>query len=180
MKRVILADWLIAKNMKFSIVDPYLKKSGVVAREDLPEEMKALVAEMTGMSDQETALRFAYEALSQKYRGYRLLTFLRLDRLCITSIEALWNIRGFLHCHHINYLLRTLLLASGQFQPNDIEARWTQIWFISPHQYLVVTLESGTKVEVDLWARAYSIPFGTHAHGFESGSLMASTLPEKQ
>lgn len=166
--------------MKFSIIDPYLKKPNVIAREDLPEEMRALADELAVRRNQEEALRFAYEALSQKYRGYRLLTFLRLDRLCVTSIEALWNIRGFLHCHHINYLLRTLLLASGQFQPDDIEARWTQIWFFSPHQYLVITLNNGQKREVDLWAMAYGIPFGTHAHGFESGSLMVSTLPEKR
>jgi hypothetical protein len=166
--------------MKFSIIDPYLKQSNVIARENLPEGMRILADELVTRSSQEEALRFAYDTLTQKYRGYRTLTFLRLDRLCITSMETLWNIRGFLHCHHINYLLRTLLLASGQFQVENIEARWTGVWFISPHQYLIVTLNNGQKIEVDVWARAYGIPFGSHAHGLQSGSLIASTLPEKQ
>lgn len=145
-----------------------------MAREDLPEGMKVLVDELAVKSTQEEALRFAYDTLTQKYRGYRTLTFLRFDRLCITNIEKLWSIRGFLHCHQMNYLLRTLLLASEQFQPEDIEARWTGVWFISPHQYLIITLRNGQKIEVDLWAKVYSIPFGAHAHGFESGSFFAT------
>lgn len=166
--------------MNFCVIDPYLKKPSVMVREDLPEAMRVLVDELAVKSTQEEALRFAYDTLTQKYRGYRVLTFLRLDRLFINNIEKLWNIRGFLHCHHINYLLRTLLLASEQFRPEDIEVHWTQIWFVSPHQYLIVTLNNGQKREVDLWAKVYNVPFGAHAHGFQSGSLMASTLPEKQ
>ena len=166
--------------LRFHWIDPYLKKPGVVAREDLPEGMKVLADEIATKDSQEEALRCAYESLAKKYRGYRALTYLRLDRLWITDMETLWCMQGFLHCHQMNYLFRTLLVASGKFQPDDIEACWTQIWFCSPHQYLVVTLGNSAKVEVDLWARVYGIPFGNHAHGFQSGTLTASALSEKQ
>ncbi len=159
--------------MKFSFADPWLKRSGTVAPENLPEEMRVLAQEIAKRPNQREALQYAYDALSKKYRGYRVLTFLRLDRFFITDIDTLWQKNGFLHCHHMNYLLRTLLLASGQFTPEAIEARWTQIWLFSPHQYVVVTLETGEQVEVDLWGKAYGIPFGGHAHGFQSGSFFA-------
>ncbi len=159
--------------MKFSFIDPWMKRPLIPGVGDLPEEMRNLAQEMARKSSQSESLLFAYDVLSRKYRGYRILTFLRLDRLSVTNIETLWNIRGFLHCHHMNYLLRTLLLASGKFQPDDIEVKWTQIWFLSPHQYLVITLDNGERVDIDLWGRVYRIPFGSHAHGFQGGSFFA-------
>lgn len=159
--------------MKFSFIDPWLKRLPILAFGNLPEEMKVLVQEIAKRPNQKEALRYAYDALSEKYRGYRMLTFLRLDRFLITDVETLWQKDGFLHCNHMNYLLRTLLVASGKFTFEDIEARWTQIWFFSSHQYLVISLETGEKVEIDLWGRAYSIPFGSHAHGLQGGSFFA-------
>ncbi len=145
--------------------------------EKLPEEMRVLAQEIANQPSQAVALRYAYDALSKRYRGYRLLTFLRLDRFLMSDIDELWKKDGFLHCHHMNYLLRTLLLASGKFALEEIEARWTQIWLFSPHQYLAVTLENGSVVETDLWGRVYGIPFGCHAHGLQSGSFFARIEP---
>lgn len=161
----------------FGITDPFLRRPPTLSFEYLPGEMKVLAREIAVQASEEEALRYAYEALSKKYRGYRLWTFLRVDRLFITDTETLWEKGGFIHCHHMNYLLRTLLLASGQFAPEDVAVCWTRIWFFSPHQYLVVTLKNGTRAEVDLWAKAYGIPFGKHAHGFQSGSLFARMEP---
>ncbi len=157
-------------------LNPWLTRSSVAPLHLLPHEMQMLAQTIGAQSTQEAALRYVYDVLAKKYRGYRMLTFLRLDRLFLSDIETLWNIQGFLQCHHMNYLLRTLLVASGQFQPEDIEARWTYIWFVSPHQYLVATLSDGQRIEVDLWGRVYGIPFGSHAHGFQSGSLQALSM----
>ena len=159
--------------MKFSFADPWLRRPSTVVSVNLPEEMKVLAQEIAKRPNQREALQYVYDALSEKYRGYRILTFMRLDRFLITEIGKLWRIQGFLHCNHMNYLRRTLLLASGKFAPEAIEARWTQIWLFSPHQYLIITLENGERVEVDLWGRVYGIPFGSHAHGFQGGSFFA-------
>lgn len=152
---------------------PFFKHGAAADVAWLPEGMRALAQEIAAQPDQAGALRFAYEALAKKYRGYRSLTFLRLDRLFIRDIATLWKIRGFLHCHHINYLLRTLLMASGRFSAHDLVTNWTQVWFFSPHEYLVVHLKNGEAVNVDLWAKVYGITFGHYAHGFQSGSFFA-------
>lgn len=157
----------------FHFLDLWRSRPAVIPFDQLPDEMKSLAREIGNQPNQEMALRSAYEALLKKYRGYRLATLLRLDRFLITDMDMLWQKQGFLHCNQMNYLLRTLLVASGKFTGEDIEARWTQIWLFSPHQYLVVTLESGQTIEVDLWGVAYGIPLGTHAHGLQGGSFFA-------
>lgn len=159
--------------MKFSIADPFLRRPPVLDVMNLPQEMKILAGEAGEQPLQMEVLQHVYDALSERYRGYRILTFLRLDRFFITEMETLWRKRGFLHCNQMNYLMRTLLVASGKFAPEAIEACWTQIWFFSPHQYLVIALESGERVEIDLWGRVYGIPLGSHAHGFQGGSFFA-------
>lgn len=163
--------------MHFRKIDPFLKRPIIVTYEQLPQEMRGLIDEMRKIDDQEAVVRYAYDVLVKKYRGYRLLTFLRVDRFFVTDMETLWKKQGFLHCHQLNYLLRTLLIASGIFSSADIEARWTNIWFCSPHQYLVVRLRSGAVLYVDVWSYAYGIPFGMYAHGFQSGSLFAVKRP---
>lgn len=164
---------MIMKETSFSFLDPWLKRPTVISFEQLPEEMKNLAREIGNQSGQEAALRYAYDVLLKKYRGYRLLTLLRLDRFLITDIDTLWQKRGFLHCNQMNYLLQILLVASGRFALEGIETCWTRIWLFSPHQYVIVTLQSGEKVEIDLWGAAYGIPFGTHAYGFRGGSFFA-------
>lgn len=159
----------------FRIVEPFLLQPPVVDFENLPQEMRSLASEISRKEDQQMALKYAYDTLSRKYRGFRFLTFLRLDRFFITDLSTLWRITGFLHCHHLNYLLRTLLITSGKFSSEDIRSPWTHIWYCSPHQYIRVKLEDGTTISVDLWGKAYGISFGSHAHGFQAGSLTTST-----
>lgn len=158
----------------FHLSDPWLKCPATLHLEALPEDMQRLVLEIQEEPDQLSAVRHAYEVLGQKYRGYRVFTFLRLDRFFIHSLKKLWQLHGFLHCNHMNYLLRTVLVASGKFAPDDIEACWTQIWLFSPHQYLVVHLHDGKKLEVDLWGKQYGIHLGDHAHGFHGKTILKS------
>lgn len=158
---------------KFSRLDPWKRHPATLSAEALPLTLQVLVREVAAQPTQEAALRYAYDALAARYRGYRILTALRLDRFLISNLEKLWQLEGFIHCNHMNYLLRTMLVASGQCATTDIEACWTQIWFFSPHQYLKVHLRDGSIREVDLWGKAYGIPFGEHAHGLKSGTVFA-------
>lgn len=157
----------------FPLFDPWRIRPNIILQEALPEAMRVVAEEIRQAADQEEALHQAYDALAKKYRGYRILTFLRLDCLLLSSLDALWARSGFLHCHHLNYLLRTLLVTSGHFENQAIQAHWTQIWLFSPHQYLTVAFEDGRVVEVDPWGRVYGIPLGSHAHGLKSGSAFA-------
>ncbi len=159
-------------NASFRLSDPWVACPHVPAKESLPEELQSITEEISRLEDQKEALEHAYDCLSTRYRGSRIWTFLRLDRFFITDLMSLWKKSGFLHCNHLNYLLRTLLVASGRFAPEDIRACWTHIWLCSPHQYLTCRLENGETVEVDLWGKCYGIPLGSHAQGFQSGSII--------
>ncbi len=162
-------------NSSFQIIDPFLARPRVPDIKNLPSEMQTLANKISQIEDQQMAVKYAYDTLSKKYRGFRFLTFLRLDRFFIRDLSTLWEMSGFLHCNHLNYLLRTLLIASGKFSSEDIQSPWTQIWYFSPHQYLDIKLANSMTLSVDLWGKVYGIPFGSYAHGFQGGSIVAST-----
>ncbi len=118
----------------------------------------------------EECLRAAYDILTAKYHGDRLKTVTRLLGLLPHSAYRLWARSGFMHCTHLNKLLRILLVQSGHFSGDAIRTRWTLLWWFSPHEYAVVTLRDGRQIAVDVWAHVYGIPFGDHAHGWHTGS----------
>ncbi len=132
------------------------------------ESLSQSVARLALLSSQEECLRMTYTLLSRKYRGYRIKTYLRFWELGVTDTEQLWARSGFLHCTHMNRLLRVLLVDSGHFTDEEIITRWTLVWGLSPHQYSVISMQSGDKVFVDIWGKAYGVPFGNYAHGFNS------------
>jgi hypothetical protein len=111
--------------------------------EKLPEEMQKIINEMKQLSSQEQCLRKVYDIMANRYRGYRFKTYTRLSQIFRFDIQKLWGKIGFIHCHNANYLMRILLVKSGFFNNNDIENKWTLVWYISPHQYLRVKLDNG-------------------------------------
>ncbi len=112
-------------------------------------------------------LRLAYDLLTERYHGDRLKTYTHFYEFFPRSLAEVWSRRGFLHCTNINWILRTLLIASGHFLAADLRTRWTLIWWFSPHQYLRVRLEDGTWMAIDVWAQRYGVGFGDYAHGFQ-------------
>jgi len=113
--------------------------------ENIPKTMQDVVYELKKSKNNEEYLRKAYDILTKKYRGYHIRTYLRIFDLFISDVDKLWAKSGFLHCNHMNYLLRILLVKSGFF--NDIRLKWTLVWYISPHQYLKINLG---KKEIDI------------------------------
>jgi hypothetical protein len=131
----------------------------------LPRDMQNVVKKLRQCKTRLECLQTAYAILHKKYRGRRVLTYLRILEIGITDINILWNRDGFLHCNNINYVLRTLLVASGHFSDEDIKQRWTLIWYISPHQYLRVHVGKKT-MSIDVWGADHGIAFGDYAYGF--------------
>ena len=131
----------------------------------LPKEMQKVVEELKKSSSQEECLRRAYGILISKYQGKRLKTFTKFFNVFENDAQALWDKEGFMHCTNINYLMRILLVKSRFFCENDICLKWTQIWFVSPHQYLKI--KAGEKwIDIDVWAHDFGIEFGDKSHGF--------------
>jgi len=134
--------------------------------EKLPAEMEKIVADLKNSSSQEECLRRAYDILTQRYRGYKVLTYIYLWRIFETDLEKIWARNGFLHCHVMNYLLRVLLVKSGWFEDSDIELKHSMYCYVSPHQYLRVRVGKDKWINVDLWYYHYGKQLGEYAHGF--------------
>ena len=134
--------------------------------DQLPKEMEDIIKELKKSKTKKDCIKKAYSLLSKKYRGYKLYTYLRFFDLFVSDINKIWAKKGFLHCNLLNYLMRILLVKSGLFKENDIELKWTLIWYISPHQYLNIKINQNEFINIDLWGKAYGISFGDYAHGF--------------
>lgn len=131
----------------------------------IPVDMQESINELRLCASKEECLLRAYNILRTKYRGRRLKTYLRLLEVFSADIGKLWGRDGFLHCTNLNYLLRALLIQSDHFVEDDIKLRWTQIWLVSPHQYVQVNVHNRW-VDVDIWGYSHGIEFGDHARGF--------------
>ncbi|MEA1963504.1 MAG: hypothetical protein U9M94_04710 [Patescibacteria group bacterium] len=133
--------------------------------EQLPDKMLNVIAELKKSSNKEDCLKFAYEILNKKYRGYRVKTYIKIFDIFSKDITKIWQKNGFLHCTNINYVMRTLLVKSGHFNDNEIKIKWTFVWYISPHQYLQVKINN-SRINIDIWGKVFGIKFGDYARGF--------------
>jgi len=132
----------------------------------LPLEMEKIVEELKRFESKEECLKQAYGIMAGRYRGYRMRTYIRIHEAFCTDLEKLWRKTGFLHCHVMNYLLRVLLVKSGWFQDDEIELKYSLVWYISPHQYLRVKVGDNKFINVDVWNAFYGKKFGDFARGF--------------
>ncbi|MFA6354434.1 MAG: hypothetical protein WCX12_02000 [Candidatus Paceibacterota bacterium] len=134
--------------------------------EKISPEIKAVIETLKKSHSKEKCLKQAYDILSRKYRGERIKTLFLFWRLFLKNMEKLWRQKGFLHCTKINNLLEFLLTQSGWFSQNDIQRKWTLIWYISPHQYLKIKITENEFINIDIWAKPFGIFFGDYARGF--------------
>lgn len=91
------------------------------------------------------------------------MTYPLLWKIFDRDLNRIWKRTEFLHCTHMNWLLKIVLVHSGKFAERDVQERWTFLSGISPHQYSRVRLKDGRMINVDVWASTYGIPFGGHA-----------------
>ena len=131
----------------------------------LPDEMRDVIAELKKSSDKEDCLGLAYEILNKKYRGYRVKTYTKFFDIFSKDTAKIWQKNEFLHCTNINYVLRTLLIKSGYFNENEIKIKWALVWYISPHQYLQIKVNNHW-VNIDIWGKIFGIKFGDYSRGF--------------
>ena len=133
--------------------------------EKLPKEMDFIVKRLKKAKNKEECLKKAYDILSKKYRGYKWRTYTRIHELFMRDVNKIWAKKVFLHCTNINYLLRILLIKSGFFKEGDIKLKWTTLYLLSPHQYVIVRINKKKYINIDIWAKPYGIKLGDHAHG---------------
>lgn len=134
--------------------------------DNLPTDMFNLINQLKKSKSKRDCLKKTYSALTSKYRGYAFKTYFRFFDIFTSDTNKLWAKSGFLHCSKLNFLMRILLVKSGHFQNEDIKTKWTLVWYLSPHQYLQIRLNDNEYINIDMWGKAYGIPFGDYAHGF--------------
>ena len=135
--------------------------------EKIPESMQLAVRDVSQSSSKQEAVARAYDIVTNKFRGYRLLTYLMVPELFTNTLDKVWAKGGRVHCTVLNYLIRILLVKSGHFKDEDISQRWTLVYYISPHQYLRVHISEDEYINVDAWGRHFGVPFGEYARGFK-------------
>ena len=128
-------------------------------------ELDEAVQMLKKSKNREECLKKAYDLVSSKYRGGKLMTYLKFWGLFSNDIEKLWKKSGFMHCTNINRVLKHLLVESRFFKDSEVKKKWTLVYYISPHQYLQADV-NGKKINVDAWGKHYGIKFGEYAHGF--------------
>jgi hypothetical protein len=132
----------------------------------LPKAIQETVNDLKKSKNKEECLKKAYNLLTKKYKGYKILTYLKFHQAFTTNINILWLRSGFLHCNQMNYLLRLLLVKSGLFTEEDIIHKYSFVYYTSPHQYLKINISSNGYVNVDVWGEANNVKFGDYASGF--------------
>lgn len=133
---------------------------------EIPDDLAIFIKDLKKLSGKEECLKKTYEMLTKKYYGKKLRTFINFFDLFICDIGKLWRKSGFMHCTNLNYLAKFILIKSGHFKEEDIQTKWTLIYWISPHQYLRVRTSDDEYIDVDIWANSYGIDFGDYARGF--------------
>jgi hypothetical protein len=136
-----------------------------IPRRSSKDTMSDVIASLRSCSSKNECLHCAYDVLTTRYHGDRLKTVGRLWQLYPSSMSSLWKRKGFLHCTNANRLLHFLLIESGHFTDHDIKLPWTIILPGSPHQYLRARIGKAW-INVDIWAKAYGIAFGSYAKGW--------------
>lgn len=141
--------------------------------DELHGEINKIIRAVCKKGSKQGALEYAFHAVVTRYNSGRLKAVSRLYDLFAKSWQDLWNRTEFLHCTNQNYLLALILVKSGHFKQVDIRRKWALIWLFSPHQYLSVKT-NGRWVDVDCWGFDYSVPFGSHASGFNTSIFKSS------
>jgi hypothetical protein len=131
----------------------------------IPEPMQKAVDSLKKCKTKQECLEKAYDIVTRKYKGSRMKTYVLLYRIFTQSLDDIWNMKGYLHCNTMNYVMRVLLRKSGHFKEQDIRNKWTLVFYVSPHQYLKVRTEKGW-IDTDPWSHAYGLKLGDYAHRF--------------
>ncbi len=130
--------------------------------QELPQDLKGAINDLRGLN-KENVLKKVYTILAEKYKGNRIKTYTRCYQLFNFNLEKLWNQKGFMYCTAINYIFKIILLNSG-FKAKDIRLKWTQIWYMTPHQYLQIRINEEW-INIDVWSVFLGTKFGDYSHG---------------
>ena len=133
--------------------------------EKLPASMQKKIEILKKTKSKEECLRKAYDIMHERFWGWKWRTFSHLGDVFRYLPEQSWNRKGFIHCTHMCYLLRILLVRSGWFKEEDIKPKITTVHYLSIHQYLKVRIGKDEYAYLDIWGASYGVPYGKYSNG---------------
>ena len=141
----------------------FIKKEAIL--DNLPKTIAKITDIVSKEKDKHLALRSAYNLVSEKFPGYRIRMFFRFWIIYSKDLNKLVTY-NYLFCTQVNYILRNVLVKSTWYRDEDIQLKWTLVWYIIPHQYLRIKIKENEYMNIDPWSRRLGIKFGDYLYGF--------------
>lgn len=159
----LVAAYLVGFFVLPYFVLPFVRKEPVPSR--LPRQLEEAIQQLerTSKNQYEYVRDCAEFILSANHCG-RIKTLTRVDLAFERDLRELLKRRGFMHCHHLNHLMRVMLVRSRFFTDEHVRIR-SSLVNCTLHQYLQVRM-SGQWYDVDLGGDCMKVPLGRHAWGF--------------
>lgn len=160
----IIAVYILLVFVLSRFIIPHLGFKEEKVPETIPASMLEKINEIKNqVNTKEHFLNLAYNYLGSRFRSERFNTFLKLNYL-FKSVDAVWQLDGYMPCTINNFLLKIFLVKSGWFNEKDVRRQHVFVNFV-PHQYLQVKI--GDKwLDVDVGEKQRGLPIGKHLKYF--------------
>lgn len=158
----VIAFYFLLIFVILRLITPFLGFGRFRLPEHIPHEITEKIAELEQNATSPNGYaQSAYDFVISRWHAGRFGTIQHAPLAFRNNIAQIWNTPGYAHCNTQNYLLFVLLAGSRFFAPKDIKPTCT-MFNLFIHQYLKVTLPSGT-ISVDpAGASIRGMPYGSH------------------
>jgi hypothetical protein len=126
------------------------------------KELTNIFKKLNKIKDDEKFVKAALIYISKHYKTTEnpLIFISHFPKLFWYNPNKIIKQKGFAYCHIQNLMLKTILIESGRFKPEQIQTK-TTISSITTHQYMILTINN-KKLHLDPWAYSQGFPYGTH------------------
>jgi len=129
-------------------------------RTDLPTEMQSVIDSInSNSSDDLEFIKKSFDFVNQRYSSGRLTYYITPSKLTQTNISLIWDSLGYMPCDKQTYVLELMLVHSGRFNNEEIKKGYSTC-IISPHYYLKLRLNNGSKINLDVFSADFGKEFG--------------------
>lgn len=125
----------------FSMIVPYLLFPGFLRKRIIEKAPKLRrIARKLKKKNKEETLKNIFAYVKNQYTGGLWGLYLLPWRHFYSNAENLVDRKMFLACHQQNFILKSLLINSGQFFENDFKTRMELVYVGTIHQYYIINV----------------------------------------